>query len=68
MIIKETGWYDNKKKNFIVIKYCCDEMEREVSECDEWELDEDNDIGFFNDGLMFCGKYCSHCGEKITIQ
>ena len=66
MIIKEVEPYDNDDKKVKVISYCCQEMKNDMKEYRYWEIFN----GELSCGDMECGiggKYCSHCGDRITI-
>ena len=68
MIIKRTSEYDMKRKEFIVIEYCCAKMGRDMAENNYWVINDDGEMDVSDYESGFSGKYCSHCGEKITIQ
>jgi hypothetical protein len=58
--------YDNGKKTFKVIEYCCAELGREMKDYDNWEIYEDM-ISCMDCESSFLGRFCPYCGEKIEI-
>jgi hypothetical protein len=67
MIIQKTEPYDEGRKQFIVLEYCCAEMGREMKYYWNWEiLNGEMSCGDYECGVG--GKFCCHCGEKIIIK
>jgi hypothetical protein len=66
MKIQKTEKYDDNRKEFKVIEYCCAEMGREMNYYKNWGIfDGEMSCGDYEGGVG--GKYCSHCGQKIEI-
>lgn len=66
MRIRKTGKYDNNKKEFIVLEYCCAQMGRDMKEYPHWEIT-DGEMSCYDSECGVGGKFCSHCGQQIIF-